>query len=336
MRIVLDAMGSDTHPIPEVQAAVKAVEQWGDPILLAGPEEELRKRIDLYPKSRELVEIIHASQVLEMTDKPARSARGKEENSMAVGMNLVKEGQADVFVTAGNTGGAMATALFRLGRLRGVKRPAVAPLFPVKDGRALVIDIGANTDCKPLFLLQFAQMGALYVERVLGIENPRIGLLSNGEEAGKGNQLVKETYPLLEESGLNFIGNVEPKEVYAGQADVVVTDGFYGNIFLKTSEAVASFLTSIIKEEITSGLVTSMGGLLAKPAFNRVGSMLDPAEYGAAPLLGVDGLVYIGHGRSDDHALFNAIRVARQAVDRGFMQALRDSLSDRLAQEASS
>jgi glycerol-3-phosphate acyltransferase PlsX len=336
MRIVVDAMGSDTHPFPEIQAVVQAVERWQDPIFLVGPEAELRKRVDLYPKRAHLIEIVHAPEVLEMTDKPARSARGKADNSMAVAVDLVKDGRADAFVTAGNTGGAMATALFRLGRLQGVKRPAVAPFFPVKEGRALVIDIGANTDCKPLFLLQFAQMGALYVERVLGIRNPKIGLLSNGEEAGKGNQLVKETYPLLDESGLNFIGNVEPKEVYAGQADVVVTDGFYGNIFLKTSEAVASFLTSVIKEEITSGLMTSLGGLLAKPAFDRVGDMLDPAEYGAAPLLGVDGLVFIGHGRSDDRALLNAIHAARQAVESDFMQALRGSLSERLVQEDSS
>lgn len=336
MRIVVDAMGSDTHPVPEVKAVAKAVERWGDPVFLVGPNDELKKRIRLYPKDEHLIEIVHAPEVLEMTDKPARSARGKAENSMAVGMDLVKEGRADAFVTAGNTGGAMATALFRLGRIQGVKRPAVAPMFPVKEGRALVIDIGANTDCKPSFLLQFAQMGALYVERMLGISAPRIGLLSNGEEAGKGNQLVQDTYPLLEESGLNFIGNVEPKEVYAGVADVVVTDGFYGNIFLKTSEAVASFLSSTIKKEITAGLVTSLGGLLAKPAFDRVQDMLDPAEYGAAPLIGIDGLVFIGHGRSDDRAMFNAIRVARKAVESDFMQALRDSLSDRLAQETSS
>jgi glycerol-3-phosphate acyltransferase PlsX len=329
-------MGSDTHPIPEVQAAAQAVERWGDPVFLVGPEEVLKKRVELYPEASDGIEIVHAPEVLEMTDKPARSARGKAETSMSVGMALVKEGRADVFVTAGNTGGAMATALFSFGRIQGVKRPAVAALFPVQDGRTLVIDVGANTDCKPLYLEQFAQMGSLYVENVLGIVNPRIGLLSNGEEPGKGNQLVKDTFPQLEKLGLNFVGNVEPKEVYAGAADVVVTDGFYGNIFLKTSEAVARFLSSMIKQEITSQIVTSLGGLLAKPAFDRVEKILDPAEYGAAPLLGVDGLVFIGHGRSDARALFNAIRVARQAVDRSFMKALRGSLSQRLAPEEAS
>lgn len=336
MRIVLDAMGSDTHPAPEVQAALQAVERWGDPLYLVGPESDLDELLQLHPKFSGRVDIVHAPEVLEMTDKPARSARGKGKTSMSVGMELVKVGEADAFVTAGNTGGAMATALFRFGRLQGVKRPAVAALFPVRDGRTLVIDVGANTDCKPLYLEQFAQMGALYVENVLGITDPRIGLLSNGEEAGKGNQLVKDTYPQLESLELNFVGNVEPKEVYAGFVDVVVTDGFYGNIFLKTSEAVARFLSTMIKEQITSQVVTSLGGLLAKPAFDRVERLLDPAEYGAAPLLGVDGLVFIGHGRSDARSLVNAIRVARQAVESGFIHALRETLSQRLAQESPS
>lgn len=333
MHIVLDAMGSDTHPTPEVLAAAQAVERWGDPVYLVGPEEILKEQVQLYPYASDGIEIVHAPEVLEMTDKPARTARGKAENSMSVGMELVKEGKADVFVTAGNTGGAMATALFSLGRIRGVKRPAVGALFPVQDGRTLVIDVGANTDCKPLYLEQFAQMGSLYVEKVTGIANPRIGLLSNGEEPGKGNQLVKDAFLQLEKLGLNFVGNVEPKEVYTGAVDVVVTDGFYGNIFLKTSEAVARFLSSMIKQEITSQIMTSLGGLLAKPAFDRVEKILDPAEYGAAPLLGVDGLVFIGHGRSDSRALLNAIRVARQAVDSDFMKVLRDSLSRRLTRE---
>ena len=224
----------------------------------------------------------------------------------------------------------MATALFRLGRIRGVKRPAVSPSVPVKGGMALMLDLGANADCRPEFLVQFAIMGTVYSERVFGRKNPRVGLLSNGEEAGKGNMLVKETFPMLQASGLNFIGNVEPKEVYGGLADVVVTDGFTGNVFLKTSESVSRFLLEMVREEIKSSPLTSLGGILAKPAFGKVRKVLDPSEYGAAPLLGIDGLVFIGHGRSDAKALVCAIRVARQAVSSGVLEATRSAIRERL------
>jgi glycerol-3-phosphate acyltransferase PlsX len=250
---------------------------------------------------------------------------------MAIGMDLVKSGEADAFVTAGNTGGAMANALFRLGRIRGVKRPALTALFPVKNGHCAVLDIGANADCKPEYLLQFAHLGAVYTDKVLRKQNPRVGLLSNGEEAGKGNNLVKQTYPLLLNSGLNFIGNVEGKELFGGQADVVVTDGFTGNVLLKTSEAVAKMITDMLKEELTSSLITKIGALLSKPAFGNIKKLMDPGEVGAAPLLGIDGLVFVGHGRSDAHALVNAIRVARQAVKSDLLTALKDSIGTALA-----
>ncbi len=326
MRIVLDAMGSDTHPGPEVQAAIDAVERWGDPIILTGPKEELEVRIRALGGGLEKIEIAHAPEVLTMTDKPAETARRSATNSMAVGIDLVKNGNADAFVTAGNTGGAMATALFRLGRIRGVKRPGLAPTLPVMGGHVIMIDLGANTDCKPEYLVQFALMGSVYAERVFNKSKPRIALLSNGEEPGKGNELVKETFPLLEQSGLNFIGNVEPKDVYAGAADVVVSDGFVGNIFLKTSEAIAKFLIDMIRTEIKASPVTSLGGLIAKPAFKKVGKLLDPAEYGGVPLLGVNGVVYIGHGRSESYALLNAIRAARTAIEGGILEATQDAI----------
>jgi glycerol-3-phosphate acyltransferase PlsX len=330
MRIVLDAMGSDTHPGPEVSAALQAAARWGEPILLAGPEDVLRPMLRAAGASPESVHVVHAPEVLEMTDKPADAARGKARSSMAVGMELLKAGEADAFVTAGNTGGAMANALFRLGRIRGVKRPALTGTFPVRGGQAVLLDIGANADVRPEFLVQFAIFGSLYAETVLRRPSPRVGLLSNGEEAGKGNELVKQAHPLLEKAGLNFIGNIEPKEFYAGKAEVVVTDGFTGNVLLKTSEAVASFLISMIREQIKSGVATSLGGLLARPAFKRVGAVLDPSEYGAAPLLGIDGLVFVGHGRSDARALLSAIRVARQAVSGGLLPAMRQEIRKRL------
>ena len=335
MRIVLDAMGSDSHPEPEIQAAVDAAHHFGDQIILVGPENILYSKLASITSDQAIVKIINAPEVLEMTDKPAENARRKAQNSMAVGMDLVKQGQGDAFVTAGNTGGAMANALFRIGRIRGVKRPALTAVFPVRNGKCVVLDIGANAECKPEYLLQFAIMGAIYAEKVRGISNPRIGLLSNGEEAGKGNELVKETYPLLEKNNLNFIGNVEPKELFNGEADVVVTDGFTGNILLKTSEAVSKLLTDIIRKEIMSSTQTKIGGVLVKPAFAAVKKIMDPSEVGAAPLLGINGLVFVGHGRSDAQALFNAIGVARQAVQADLLGALRVAIQERLVVESS-
>jgi len=331
MRIILDAMGSDNHPEPELHAAVKAAREFGDEIILVGKEDVLRPRLEALNPDRAPVRIVHAPEVLEMTDKPARSARSKAQNSMAVGMELLKAGEGDAFVTAGNTGGAMANALFRLGRIRGVKRPALATRFPTRKGYCVVLDIGANAECKPEYLLQFGVMGSVYAEYVLGVRNPRVGLLSNGEEAGKGNDLVKATYPLLEASGLNFIGNVEGKELFGGDVDVVVTDGFTGNVMLKASEAVTKLLVDVLKEGLMASPRTKLGALLAKPAFDRLKGMLDPGEIGAAPLLGIDGLVLVGHGRSDARAVFSAIRAARQAVEGDLLEHLRSAIAERLS-----
>jgi len=331
MRIVLDAMGSDDHPEPELQAAVEISKRWKETLLLVGSEDRLQPRLRELGVSEEQVRVIHAPDVLEMTDKPARAARGKARSSMAVGIQLVKDGEADAFVTAGNTGGALANGLFILGRIRGVKRPALAVIFPVRGGHAITLDIGANADCKPEYLVQFAIMGSIYAQNVLGKQTPRVGLLSNGEEPGKGNTLVKETYPLLDAAGLNFVGNVEPKEVAGGEVDVVVMDGFTGNVFIKTSEAVASFMSQMIRDEIMSAPLTKIGGMLARPAFRRVGKVLDPSETGAAPLLGINGLVFVAHGRSDARALVNGVRVTRQAVERDLMDALRSAIKDGLS-----
>ncbi|MGD8758638.1 MAG: phosphate acyltransferase PlsX [Anaerolineales bacterium] len=330
MRIVLDAMGSDTHPEPEIQAAIEATQRWKDPLVLVGQEDLLQPRLDAEGVKPDRVRLVHAAEVLEMTDKPADAARAKPNSSMAVGMRLVKEGEADAFVTAGNTGGALANGLFILGRIRGVKRPALATTLPVLKGSATILDIGANADCKPEYLVQFARMGSLYAEAVLKKSSPRVGLLSNGEEPGKGNTLVKDVYPLLEDTDLNFIGNVEPKEVFAGEADVVVSDGFTGNVFIKASESVAQFLIDLIRDEIKAGLLTSVGGLMAKPALKRVGQVLDPREYGAVPFLGIDGMVFVGHGRSDAAALVAAIRITRQAVAEGLLDTLRQAIGQRL------
>ena len=331
MRIVLDAMGSDTYPDPEIQASIEASRLYSDEIILVGAEEQLDAKFKAAGGKPASVRIVHAPEVIEMTDKPAENARRKAQNSMAVGMELIKNGEGDVFISAGNTGGAMATALFTLGRIRGVKRPGLTGMFPVKNGRCVVLDIGANAECKPLYLLQFAVLGSIYAQKVLGIQNPRVGLISNGEEAGKGNTLVKETYPLLQASKLNFIGNVEGKELFGGQADVAVTDGFTGNVLLKSSEAVAKLLVDVLREQLTSSTRTKIGALLAKPAFAEIKRMMDPAEVGAAPLLGVNGLVFVGHGRSDGRAILSATRTARQAVQVDLLGALRVAIQDKIA-----
>jgi glycerol-3-phosphate acyltransferase PlsX len=330
MRIVLDAMGSDSHPNPEIEAAVEASKYFKDEIILVGPEDVIHSRLRLHTLDYPTIRVVHAPEVLEMTDKPAENARRKSQNSMAVGMELMKTGEADAFVTAGNTGGAMANALFRLGRIRGVKRPALSGQFPVLGGHCVVLDIGANADCKPEYLYQFAIMGSVYAEKVLSISKPRIGLLSNGEEAGKGNELIKETYPLIQASNLNFVGNVEAKELFAGEVDVAVADGFTGNILLKSSEAVAKLITDLLRQELTGSMRTKVGALLAKPAFANIKKMMDPGEVGAAPLLGVNGLVFIGHGRSDARAMFNAIKVAQNAVNSDLLGALRGAIQEQL------
>jgi glycerol-3-phosphate acyltransferase PlsX len=336
MRIVLDAMGSDLCPVPEVQAAVQAGQQFGDEIILVGPADRLTPMLAEAGGANVKVRLVDAQDTITMEDKGLKLAlkakRKGSKTSMAVGMDLMLNGEADAFVTAGNTGGALATAYYRLGVIPGVERPALTGLFPVKGGYCVVLDIGANPECKPEHILQFAVMGAVYAQRVRGVANPRVGLLSNGEEAGKGNELVKGSFPLLEDSGLNFIGNVEGKELFGGEADVVVTDGFTGNILLKSSEAVAKLITDVLRQELTASTRTKIGALLAKPAFANIKKMLDPGEVGAAPLLGINGLVFVGHGRSDARALVSAIRTARQAIEADLLGALRGAIQERLEQ----
>ncbi len=328
MRIVLDAMGSDNYPVPDVAGAVMAAREWGDEIVIVGREEAIRQELAEHDTNGLKLEIIHASEVVEMNDEPAWAAREKRDSSMHVGMNLVRDGKADAYVTAGNTGGVLAVAtLHTLRRIPGVQRPAMAGIFPMPAGEVVVLDVGANADCKPEYLLQFAVMGAIYAHNVLERKEPRVALLSNGEEPHKGSTLVKEAYDLLERSSLNFVGNLEAKEVVTSQADVVVADGFSGNIFMKTLEATAKMLTALIRDEIRAGPVTSLGGLLARPAFKRVGKQLDPAEVGGLPLLGVNGVVIKAHGRSDARAIKNAIRQARKAVQSEIIAAIRDGLA---------
>ncbi len=334
-RIVVDAMGSDNYPAPDVEGAVMAAREYGVEIILVGDASKIQTILDSVGVADLPIRIIHAPEMLTMNDKGddlVMKARHKEaQNSMAVGLDLVKNGEADAFVTAGNTGAAMVTALFRLGRIRGVDRPALAGPFPTSTGMCIVLDIGANPDCKPENLLQFGIMGSVYADRVRGVGQPKIGLISNGEEAGKGSELVKQAYPLLAQAKLNFIGNVEGKEIFNGHADVAVTDGFTGNVFLKSTEAVAKLLIDKIRASIKGGgPLAVLGGVLVRPAMRQIRKLLDPSEEGAAPLLGVNGLVFIGHGRSDAIAIKNAVRVAKNAAEAKVLDAMKSAIEESL------
>lgn len=328
MKIVLDAMGSDHCPVPDVDGAVQAARANGDTIILVGDRIAIERELAKYDTQGLNLEVVHASQSVDMHDKPSQVAKLKPDSSMMVGMQLVKDGKGDAFVTAGNTGAALAIAtLSVLRRIKGVRRPTMTAVVPLRGKLFILIDLGANADAKPDWLVQFGVMGSLYVERVLGLKNPRVALLSNGEEEGKGNALVKDTTPLMEKSGLNFIGNVEPKEMLSGAADVVVADGFVGNIVLKSMEALGDTLFSAIRDELTAGIIPTLGALLVRPALRRVYRQVDPFEIGGAPLLGVNGVVMIGHGRTNAKGIKNAIFQAHKAVDGKIIEAIRDGMA---------
>jgi glycerol-3-phosphate acyltransferase PlsX len=314
-----------------VEGALWAARDYGVEIVLVGKQEVIEPELAKHDRAGLPVSIVHAGQVVEMEEHPAAAVRSKKDASMVVAMKMLKQGQVDAFVSAGNSGGVLASALFYLGRIKGVKRPALSSVFPTRRGPCFMLDLGANTDCKPQYLLQFAIMGSVYAERVLGVDRPRVAIVSNGEEEGKGSLLVQESYPLLKASGLNFVGNAEGKDIPAGIADVIVTDGFTGNVIVKLSEGIASFLLGMIKEEIKSRPLASVGALLAKPAFEAVSMRLDYREYGGGALLGVDGMVIVAHGRSDSLAIKRAIRTAKQSVEQGALDAIRSGITQSLA-----
>ncbi len=329
MKIVVDAMGGDHAPAVVVDGAVQAARDLGLEVVLVGRHAAVQAELERHETSGLPLTLHHASEVIEMHEHPAAAVKAKKDSSMVVAMEMIKRREADAFYTAGNSGGALAAALFRLGRIRGIKRPALSTIFPSQtpQGFCFVADIGANADCKPEYLVQFALMGSVYAERVLGVRNPRVAIVSNGEEEGKGNDLVQKTVPLLKASSLNFIGNAEGKDIPWGLADVIVTDGFTGNVIIKLSEGVSSLLLDILKQAITSRNLSKFGALLAKPAFDDVKRRLDYREYGGAPLLGVDGVVIVGHGRSDALAIRNGIRLAAQTVENGILEAIKQGLA---------
>lgn len=313
--IAVDAMGSDRAPKPEVEGAILAARNFDVEILLVGPEDVVRAELDLHPSFRILrnLKIVHSSEVIGMHEKAAQAVRTKKQSSMHVGLRMVREGRAAGFITAGNTGAAMAAAKMILGALPGVDRPALAAVFPTSAGTAsIMLDVGANVDCKPQNLEQWAIMGDVYFRSIFGVEKPRVGVLSVGEEESKGNELTRTVFQMLKKLPLNFIGNVEGRDLYNGNVDVIVCDGFVGNVALKVSEGLVYTVRSILKESLSATVTRQVGFLLSRRAFDDFKKRLDYSEYGGAPLLGVKGVCIVGHGSSNPNAIKNAIRVAAE------------------------
>src|SRR5450631_591667 len=329
--IALDAVGSDKAPEPEIRGAILACRALPVRVHLVGQEAELRDLLDEHLDNEDLPIVIHhASERIGMEEKAAQAVRTKRDSSMRVGLKLVREGKAKGFVTAGNTGAAMATAKMVLGALPGVDRPALATPMPSSTGNPCVLlDVGANVDCKPHNLEQFAVMGEMYARRVLKIRRPRVGLLSIGEEETKGNELTREAFPLLKLLPINFVGNVEGRDIFNGSCDVVVCDGFVGNVALKASEGLGRLVNDLLRESLTKTVTAQAGALLSRKALKEFKKSLDYREYGGAPLLGVRGVCIVGHGSSNDRAVYNGIRVAAEFAQAGMNEGLEREFASR-------
>ncbi len=323
-RIVVDAMGGDHAPREIVGGALQAARELGVAVTLVGHSEAIRAELAKAPDSPEM-RVVNATQVVTMDDHPTDALKEKPDSSIAVGLRLVKTGQADGFVTAGNTGAAMAHALLTLGRVRGISRPALATVFPTGENTlTILLDVGANADCRPIQLIQFAYMGAAYMQRMFNIPSPRVGLVSIGEEDTKGNQLVLEVNQALRQSRLNFVGNVEGKDLTRGVCDVAVMDGFTGNVVIKTAEGMAELMFNELRKAVELTPWNRAAGLVLMSELRKVRRRLDYREYGGAQLLGVDGVTVIAHGRSNARAIFNAIRAARDGVEHGVIEMIRE------------
>jgi len=327
MSIAFDAMGGDTPLAVKVEAAIGAIEDFGIDVILVGLESKISQVIDRYHFDRKKLHIVNSTEIVEMNESPSSALRQKKDSSIRIAVNLVESGEAEAVVSAGNTGASMATAKFVLKSVEGIERPAIATLMPsvYKNHPFILIDIGANTDCKPLYLLQFALMGDAYARNYLHLDSPRVALLNNGEEEGKGYLELKETYNLLKQSTLNFSGNIEGKAMFKDLADVVVCDGFIGNIALKVAEGTFDFVRSILNEEVERDFISKLGYLAMKKPFKALRERADYSEVGGAPLLGVNGVIIICHGNSKAHSLRNAIKHAKECVDQ--------KLNDKIASE---
>jgi glycerol-3-phosphate acyltransferase PlsX len=322
MRIAVDAMGGDHAPEQIVLGAAQASEEYGIDISLVGLPASVQPLLDNYPRIR----LVPCTQVIAMDEHPAQAVRTKPDSSLSVCARMVKEGRADGWMSAGNSGAIMAAALFIQGRIKGVDRPALGSIVPTQNGFAYFLDVGANVDSKPEFMVQFAIMGSVYAREMMGLKQPRVALLSNGEEEGKGDERVRETAKRLAGTLPGFIGNVEPKDIFAAKADVVVADGFVGNVAIKMAEATADFLFRSLRDEIPKTFTGMLGGLLIRPGVRQIRARIDWREFGGAPLLGIDGVAVVAHGRSDARAIKNAIRVTREAVEHHLVGKIRSEV----------
>ncbi|AGL02203.1 phosphate acyltransferase PlsX [Desulfoscipio gibsoniae] len=328
MKIAIDAMGGDYAPREIVRGAWEACRETGQQIIMVGDRKNLENELNQLGKTCAGLEIVHADEVITMDEAPVVAVRRKKNSSLVMAAELVRDGYASAFVSAGSTGATMAAALLRLGRIPGIARPAVAGVLPTERGVTILLDVGANVDCKPRHLVQFAIMGSLYAHRILGIENPRVGLLNVGEESTKGNELTQETYPLLQEAPVHFYGNVEGRDIFKGTVDVVVCDGFVGNVVLKTGEGLADVLMSMIGQAMRQSILAKAGAALTLPALKSLGKKINYSEYGGAPLLGINGVAIVCHGSSKSLAIKNAIYRARESVENGLISAISDSLNN--------
>jgi len=326
MKVAVDAMGGDNAPAVEVEGAVAAAREFGIAITLVGDAERVGQELAKHNCNGLDITLKHASEVVGMHDSPSDAVRKKKDSSIRVAFDLVKNGEAVAVVSAGNSGATMAAGMFVLKRIKGIDRPAIAQIFPTLRGRTLVLDVGGNVDCKPLHLVQFAIMGEVYARFVMGVENPRIGLLSNGEEESKGNDLTRETSSLLKNTHLDYFGYVEGRDIFNGMIDVVVCDGFVGNVVLKVSEGLAEAVGKMLKEEIKQSILSKIGYLLSRKAFVNFKKKIDYSEYGGAPLLGIDGVGMICHGGSNPKAIKNAIRFAHEYAQKGVTQRMAEKL----------
>lgn len=327
MIIAVDAMGGDQGLLATVKGSIEAIKELGVNIILIGNEEKIKNEILKNNYCGSDIEIINAEEVITNDEEPAMAIRRKKKSSMVIGLNLVKEGSADAFVSSGSTGALLAGGLFIVKRIKGVDRAALAIPYPTKRGVSLLLDAGANTDCKAKYLQQFAIMGSIYTEKILNIGNPKVSLINIGTEEGKGNELSKEAYLLLRSSNINFVGNIEARDIPEGVADVLVCDGFVGNIILKLTEGLAMSIFSMLKDEFMSSIKSKIGALLLKSGLKKFKKRLDYTEYGGAPLLGTRGVVIKAHGSSDAKAIKNAIKQAKVFVENKVIEKIEDEIS---------
>ncbi len=328
MKIIIDAMGGDNAPQAQIEGAVKAINDFDVDIVFVGKENVIKKELSKYEYPHKRVEIVNADEVITNHEEPAKAVRSKKNSSIVVAANLLKNGGGDALLACGNTGALLAAGLLIVGRIKGVLRPALATLLPTARGAKLLIDAGANTNCKAENLVQFGLMGSIYMKNVVGIENPTVGLMSNGEEEGKGDELTKHSYPLMKQASFNFIGNIEGRDVMEGTADVITCDGFVGNVILKTIEGMGHVVGNLVRDMFMKSFLTKIGGLLSLKGVKELKSMMDYRSYGGAPLLGTKKPVIKGHGSSDAMAVYNAVKQAKKFVETNVIEDIVKNINE--------